>query len=166
MQTDKTLYFAYGSNMLQSRLQERVPQFRVRGVAMLSGYLVNYSKKGTKDNSGKFNIESVSKGTVYGVLFEIPTELMKELDKAEGFFRVNPHYDKISVVVNLCDSGRQYTATTYIGTPRFRAPRGYLKPTDEYADFIIRGAEEAELPAAYVQHLHTAKDGRVGAFVQ
>jgi gamma-glutamylcyclotransferase len=80
----RLLNFAYGSNMLLARLRQRVPDANPIGVARLRGHQLRWHKV-AKDDSGKCDVVTAEgESVVYGVLYEIPQEQKKHLDRAEG----------------------------------------------------------------------------------
>ena len=90
------LYFAYGSNMLTERLQDRVPSAEPVTTAHLPGRTLRFHKR-SQDGSGKCNLidaleESVA---VHGVLFQFATDDFSALDEAEhrgyGYKRCRVH---------------------------------------------------------------------------
>jgi len=66
------LYFAYGSNMLTRRLQNRTLSAKAVGIGYVEGHRLTFDKVST-DGSGKADIEATGNATdrVYGVLFSI-----------------------------------------------------------------------------------------------
>ena len=158
--TSSTYYFAYGSNMLASRLsQERSVQgLQKIGVATLKGYSLNYSKRGS-DGTGKCNIQRADGGVVYGVLFKIPSSEMKKIDRAEGASMTPPHYTRKQITVSV--GGRHIQAVTYMAQQQFVVQGGYLKPSQEYAGKVNSGARESGLPLSYLTHLKNASKRNV-----
>jgi hypothetical protein len=79
-------YFAYGSNMLLERLRRRCGSAQAIGVGTLNGYTLEFSKP-SMDESGKATIvkSDVAGARVVGVLYDIATEELRELDNAEGY---------------------------------------------------------------------------------
>jgi gamma-glutamylcyclotransferase len=141
------LYFAYGSNMLTSRLREgtRCPTARLVGTATLRDYILKWHKRG-KDGSGKCDVVASEDGIarVYGVLFEIDEKEKAALDRAEGF---GHGYDRADFTVLL--NGQSVRAMAYIATNIDAS----LKPLDSYRDYVVKGAIEHGLPEAYIATL-------------
>lgn len=81
----KILYFTYGSNMLDARLQARCPSARAIGAARLRGWTLRFDKR-SKDGSGKATIEASTDpdAMVHGVLYEIEEHELDDLDRFEG----------------------------------------------------------------------------------
>lgn len=79
-------YFAYGSNMLSPRLQERVPSAESLGKIRLKGHRLAWTKQSFRDGSGKCHIVKTGRPSdiVWGVLYEMHKEDKPMLDRAEG----------------------------------------------------------------------------------
>jgi gamma-glutamylcyclotransferase len=91
-------YFAYGSNMLTQRLQARCSSARPLGVATLSGFSLDFSKRG-QDGSGKATLVASTSPTceVYGVVFELAVRELPTLDLIEGLGKGYDRPDGLSV---------------------------------------------------------------------
>lgn len=139
------LNFAYGSNMLAARLQERVPSARAVGPACLTGYSLRWHKI-SLDGSGKCDVQAddAPGACVWGVIFEIALGEKIKLDRAEG---LGNGYDERTVQVERSSGGvkvQLYYATAI--------DRAYV-PYDWYKALVMAGARENELPAGYVAAL-------------
>ncbi len=148
--TPKTFVsFAYGSNMLSSRIQERCPSARALGVAELHGHELKWHKR-SKDGSGKCDVVPAKdeKRIVYGVLFEIAENEKSELDKAEG---LGNGYEQKQVQVVF--EGKPRAATLYAATNT----ASLLKPYTWYKAFVVAGAKEHELPNEYIRQLEAVE---------
>ncbi len=64
------LYFAYGSNLLSTRLTARCPSARVVGVAMTADWTVSFTKPGG-DGSGKAGLVQRQGAVQPGVVYEL-----------------------------------------------------------------------------------------------
>lgn len=65
------LNFSYGSNMLTTRIVERVLSACVLAVAVLNGHQLRWHKA-SKDGAGKCDVVAADDGaSVYGVLYEL-----------------------------------------------------------------------------------------------
>ena len=150
MGTDTFQNFAYGSNMLNARLQapERCPSARPLGVAELSGYELCWHKK-SRDGSGKCDIVKSDRpgASVFGVLFEIACSEKANLDRAEG---LGAGYDETQMQVLLGADRR--TVNAYIATDTDKA----LKPYTWYRALVVAGAKEHGLPVGYVAGMEAA----------
>ena len=138
------LYFAYGPNMLKQQLRDRGIKPKRSFVAELRGHKLDFNKQGN-DGSGRANVERDGHKSVFGVVFDITTSDLNELDRYEG---APAHYRRQSITV-AADNGR-HSAITYVAV---RKAEG-LRPTAEYVRKIIEGAVEAGLPWSYIEPLH------------
>ena len=143
---DRIYYFAYGSNMHEGRLFERVPSARPIGVGLLRGYRLRWHKKSKKDGSGKCDIEASGDpdARVYGVLFEVPLHEKGDLDIVEG---LGGGYDEKQVEVEVGEG--HLRASTYFATKI----RANMKPFTWYKAFVVNGARQHNLPPHYIAFL-------------
>jgi gamma-glutamylcyclotransferase len=141
--------FAYGSNMLSCRIQERCPSARALGVAELHGHELKWHKR-SKDGSGKCDVVQAKdeKRIVYGVLFEIAESEKRALDKAEG---LGNGYEEKQVQVVF--EGKPRAATLYAATNTDSA----FKPYTWYKAFVVAGAKEHKLPSEYIRQLEAVE---------
>jgi cation transport regulator ChaC len=139
------LYFAYGSNMLRARLQERVPGAQPRGIAILKGYALRWHKVG-KDQSGKADIVETQEpgGLVHGVLYEISLNEKPALDDAEG---LGHGYEEKNVL--LQQHGKHVQAFAYFAIQT--SPD--VQPFTWYKSLVVAGAIENKLPQQYIDAL-------------
>lgn len=140
--SNEILYFAYGSNMATSRMQQRIPDAQVVGVAVLRGWKLVWDKI-SKDGSGKANLQSASQSETWGVLYRLPETALTHLDRIEG------NYQRHTVEVETND-GEKIEAITYISEKRDEA----LLPFPDYKEFVIKGAQEHGLPDAYIAQIN------------
>lgn len=132
-------YFAYGSNMLKARLEERVGTVSYLGKAILMNYTLNFSKLGN-DGSGKASIIEEEGSVVEGAIYQLTKDQMKILNRFEGFPK---HYTKLKLSVTCEESNKKrLKVVTYVANPDYI--REDLLPTKEYLDFILRGALEIQ----------------------
>jgi hypothetical protein len=131
--------------MYTRRLQERTPSAVALETGFVEGYRLTFDKVST-DGSGKCNIERTADlgDRVYGVLFSIAVREVDKLDAAEG---LSKGYRKSELRV-VGRSGA-YTALAYIAD----STDPLLRPYDWYKKFVVRGAIEHALPAAYLRRL-------------
>ena len=145
------LYFAYGSDMSERRLQDRVDSAKALGTGVLDNHSLTFHKLSRKDGSGKCTIECSESDKVYGVLFEINKDQEKCLDAAEGLCK---GYKDITVEIEIWESekydrGEIICAKTYYGTQLDRK----RKPYTWYKQHVLVGATEANLPQCYIDCL-------------
>lgn len=137
-------YFAYGSNMSEARLQQRIPSAVRIGVAGLAGYRFCFQVTSTKDGSGKCDALQTNdrNDLVLGVLFRIDPEAKPVLDGYEG---VGVEYRAAQVEVELEDGWRE-RALIYLGTNLDST----VRPYPWYREHVLRGARENNLPTEYI----------------
>jgi len=142
-------YFAYGSNMCSSRINNRVPSCRFFDVGTLKGYVLRFNKR-SKDGSGKCNVvpSQDEENEVIGVVFEIDPVEKHMLDRAEG---LEYHETSIEVVT----SRGKVNAYMYVASPD--CIDDLLCPYTWYKDFVIAGAKEHSLPEKYIQSIMETK---------
>lgn len=140
-------YFAYGSNMLSKRLQERCPSARAISPATLNGWELRWHKRSKKDGSGKCDIvqSHTTDSVVLGVLYQVDMSERKSLDRFEG---LGNGYDEFSISP---DSHPDITAITYRASDVDPA----LKPYTWYKTLVLAGAEENHLPKDYIDILQS-----------
>ena len=129
------LYFAYGSNLLSTRLTARCPSARVVGVAMTEDWTVSFSKPGG-DGSGKAGLVQHQGAVHPGVVYELAAEEMPVLDRIEGLGHGYSRDDDFAVT--MVGDGDRVTTATYI--PQRHDPA--LIPFDWYLALCIAGATE------------------------
>jgi hypothetical protein len=139
-------YFAYGSNIWQPRLENRVGKVRVLGVGILNGFELRWHKRST-DGSGKADIVPVGGAAVVGVVSQLTDDQLLLLDEFEGVGK-GYHRDE-TLVVTVGEHAVQ--VVTYRADPA-SIDRSLL-PYDWYTAFVVAGARAHGLPAAYIHHL-------------
>ncbi len=135
------LYFAYGSNMLSSRIKKRVASVKAIGRAALYDWCVAFTKK-SKDGSGKANLCQKAGFITWGCLYEIDVKEIGKLDKLEK------GYARIAVEVEKYD-GEIIEAETYVSDILIETPVAL----DVYKKMLVSGAIEHNLPKEYIQYL-------------
>jgi gamma-glutamylcyclotransferase len=145
----KILYFAYGSNMLTKRLQERAPSAKPVGIGYVMEHHLRWHKKG-RDGSGKCDIffTGDQDHQVHGVLFEISGAEKTRLDGIEG---LNRGYDE--KMVEIITVSGLVSAVTYYA----RVIDERLRPYEWYKRYVVEGAIEYDFPEIYVQELKSVE---------
>ena len=148
------LYFAYGSNMSERRLRDRVSSAKVIGTGVLQNYCLTFNKC-SSDGSGKCTIEPCKSGRVYGVLFEIKKKQEKCLDKVEGLCKGYKDR-KVSIKIRNYKQPETYECRTKlcdVKTYQATNPCQNLKPYFWYKQHVLVGAIEQNLPPWYIRRL-------------
>ncbi len=142
------LYFAYGSNLLSSRLRERTPSASVVGTGVLRQHALRWHKAAT-DGSGKCDVvpcgDSASDSQVHGVVWHIHLSDKPALDAAET---LGVGYAERQVTIEMSDR-RTLQAWAYIALKT--DPDSV--PYDWYHALVLTGAREHALPHAYLKTL-------------
>ncbi len=131
--------FAYGSNMATSEVG---PEARFVGVARLDGYELGFRRRSIRWGGGAADIVPSAGRSVWGVLWELPAQVLAALDAKEG---AGFAYRRRSVVVDL--SGQELTAIAYDVIDK--EPED-VPPTPEYLGLLAGAAREAGLPDDYI----------------
>ena len=140
------LCFSYGSNMLKSRLSDRLGPFKRLGAAYLTGYTLRFNKKSTASKSygsGKCNVSHTGNpdDRVWGALDCLTEEQFKKLDCVEGC-------DYCRVPVRVIFDERKVEARLYVAKPE--AVKSNLRPLGWYKRYVLEGAQELKLPSDYI----------------
>ncbi len=144
---EEVYYFAYGSNMLNEQMSDRVSGSIPVGPAKLSGYKVFFNIPGTIFKNSVCNIVHDEASEVWGVLYRVKqTEFLKRMDFYEGV--AHGEYDRKKVNVTLLN-GEKVTAFTYFN--KIHAEEA--GPSLVYLDIMLRGAKQGKLPKEYFRML-------------
>jgi gamma-glutamylcyclotransferase len=136
-------YFAYGSNLSSARLKRRVPSARVVCAATLADHRLSLGKAG-RDGSGKATLVRASGALCWGVVYTLAEIEWSLLDACE------PGYTRAQQVVTTV-TRETLAVQTYVAPETARDPVA----TASYLGFILEGAREHRLPAAWIAQLAT-----------
>ena len=136
---NKILFFAYGSNMSHSQMNERYPGNKFIKRVFLDGYKFVYD--GNSERGAVGNIIKSKNSKVYGGLFEITEENLAALDGSDGY---TDNYNRMDIEV-VDDENNSYQAFVY-----FRKWKRRGTPSPLYRKIVIMGARECELPEDYI----------------
>jgi gamma-glutamylcyclotransferase (GGCT)/AIG2-like uncharacterized protein YtfP len=139
-------YFAYGSNMSQRRLGDRIDCGSPLGIYTLARHQLRFHKAGT-DGSAKCDAFYTGglADAIHGVLYRIDRAGKSVLDRIEGLG--NGYEEK---VVEVADgTGSIVEAITYYATHIDDS----LLPFHWYKQHVLVGAQETGLPPHYVAHI-------------
>lgn len=142
-------YFAYGSNMLSTRLIERCPSAAFICTGIVPDYALEFTKRSI-DGSGKATLTKArGKSGIPGVVFEIKSCEREALDRAEGAGNGYDRVDEFPVI----SGGKSIKTTTYLATERQKD----VIPYDWYLALVIAGAIEHKLDASHIDYLRAIK---------
>lgn len=136
-------YFAYGSNMKESRLRERKVQPSEHKIGYIDHYTFRYNKIGS-DKTGKGNIVSYKKSRVWGVFFRISIQDYRHLHET-----YEKGYDPVDVEGTSGQESIQ--AKSFVALPEH--VNDSMRPSSGYHEIVIAGAREKELPEEYIMTL-------------
>ena len=146
------LYFAYGSNLDWTQMQDRCPGSHFHSRALLSDHRLAFSRYSQKRKGGVADIIPDLGQEVWGVVYELTDNDLQELDNAEGYQEGREKNSYLRVEREVCvegDRGQPLQVLTYIAVQQPDPPF----PNREYLDQIIRGARHWGLPAEYIKGL-------------
>ncbi|MDZ7694296.1 MAG: gamma-glutamylcyclotransferase [Balneolaceae bacterium] len=145
-------YFAYGSNMSFRRLRNRIKGSRILGTYILKRHDLRFHKISDTDGSAKCDVYYTGQKTdsVYGVLYRIRKSAKQILDEIEG---LGKGYEEKKVQLVSTDNHSEEEGVTYYATNIDPS----LAPYRWYLEHVLKGADEAGLPNAYVQKIRKVK---------
>ena len=150
METKTLKYFAYGSNLcltqLNERLRKEISPFKV---VFMKDRELFFPRKSETQGGGVASFRKSKNKRLWGALFEVLESDLKELDKAEGVERRCYQRKKVGVY-DKCE--KEYDAITYKAIIV-----GEFPPSKRYMKKIISGANQCELPPCYITYLETIK---------
>lgn len=143
------LYFAYGSNVWQPRLEERLGPCPRVGTAWLEAHILRFHKDG-RDGSGKCDIRHTGhpEHRVYGVIFELSEEQKRRLDVFEGC-------DYVTYEVPVQSTAGALEVFAYQALERAVDPNA--KPFSWYKALVLKGALEAGFPDDYLDSIRAVE---------
>jgi len=154
------LYFAYGSNMHSDQMKCRCPLAKFVCRAKLPKHRLAFTLKSVTRDCGVADVLFDQAKNVWGVVYELPDNELKNLDKKEGYAPGKPNdqneYTREDHYVwREGDVTRQLLVALYRGHPQLDPPL----PSYDYKELIVAGAKHWNLPAEYIRQLesiHTA----------
>ena len=145
--------FAYGSNMNSEQVRARCTNAKLVAVAKLPDHqLAFYGNSPVWDGAEETLIPTPGQ-EVWGVIYELtPGDKEKLDDWQDALFDGSGAYYHSPAKVTDQD-GKVYSVLLYkkaqLGEPK--------KPSEEYLNYIVKGAEERGLPSAYVEQLRSVE---------
>jgi len=124
-------YFAYASNLNKKQMRERCPDSKPRLIATLPHHKLVFAGWSRKWRGGSATIKRFSGERVFGAIYEISEQCLRQLDRCEGYPDV---YNRFKVTV-FDENGEPIEAITY-------AKSGLLEetpPAKEYLSIIQQG---------------------------
>jgi len=132
-----TYYFAFGVNCNQKTMYERCPNAKKIGESILYNYELIIDDRG--QHGGCASVKSKEGSSVTGILWHIPNEEIKSLDRAEGVNMNPPSYRKEFLKVHVLGTDSfQLESLVYIS---LRKEGFYAKKM--YIENILKGFKES-----------------------
>ena len=125
-------------------MREMAPGARALGPARLAGWRLTFTGDEPDDGFGVPHIDPDDGDEVWGVLWDATEADLRALDDYEGVGLGAYVRDTITV----SHDGRDVQAMVYLAVSR-----GFLKPSKEFLEKLIRGAEANGVPRMYVDRL-------------
>ncbi len=139
-------YFAYGSNLNRSQMQDRCPGSRIFRSGCLEGYRIDFTRFSSGWSGGVADVVKSEGAEVWGVVYEITDLDLAELDKYES----HPDaYKRFQTTIRTGDEEMEG-----VWTYRVREKAGFIPPSQRYLDILKRACMEYEFPDWYCQWLN------------
>jgi gamma-glutamylcyclotransferase (GGCT)/AIG2-like uncharacterized protein YtfP len=150
------LYFAYGSNLHSEQMKKRCPAATFVCRAKLPSHRLAFTLKSSERDCGVADVLYQEGKEVWGVVYELPENEMKDLDKDESFRSGRPDdqnkYTRESHYVwPDGDLKRAMLVALYRGHPQLDPPL----PSNDYKRLIVEGAKHWNLPAEYIREVES-----------
>ncbi len=139
-----TLLFTYGSNMASAEMAAVTPGAHFLGPARLEGHRLELRRRSVRWGGGAVDIVPTAGECVWGALYEVDD--LEGLDAKEG--TAVGAYRRRTVTVEL--RGERLSAQAYEVKEKEHEE---VPPTRDYAELVLAGARERDLPPAYVKEL-------------
>lgn len=152
------LYFAYGCNMSPDRLGRVLGRPVPKGsAAEAAGWRLAFTKggEGREGDSVTATIVPDSTCGTYGVVYRVPREALRSLDRFEA---VPEHYRRLRIRVHPLGRRAVQGAVTYVAQPDWIVEPG--RPDPDYLREVLEGARQHGLPGRYVEWLTDRAAGR------
>ena len=138
-QIDYVYYFAYGSNTLQKRIEQRIGYVINMGAISIKGYKLAFNYGNAEQSYA--NLVFAPNSRVTGVLYKITQRQLWLLDGYEG--QGNPKYYH-RITEQIMFNEQELTVNLYIS---FNTRPELFKPvTPLYLSFLINGYTENNIP--------------------
>lgn len=139
--------FSYGSNMPYQRINARISDAKLIGVAFLNDYKLVFNKI-SKDGSAKANIMSSKGDIVYGVVYEIDAAQKEKLDKFEG---KGYGYEDAIISVQYLEGNEEEVLSYMVLEDKYIDNKRL--PYHWYKAYVLAGAKEHQLPKDYIERI-------------
>ena len=154
------LYFAYGSNMEWAQMKQRCSLAKFVCRAKLPAHRLAFTLRSCKRGCGVADILRDEAKEVWGIVYELSQDELKNLDKDEDFSprrpdNQNEYTRENHYVWREGDAKRLLLVSLYRGHPQANPPL----PDFDYKSLIVEGARHWQLPADYIRELESIQTG-------
>ncbi|KAJ2948137.1 hypothetical protein O0L34_g9937 [Tuta absoluta] len=155
---DYFYYFAYGSNLLPSRMHINVPSAINCSTARLDGWRLDFQSlpKLQRWNGAVATIVKDESATVFGNLWRISNEESDNLDRQEGVPLNYYKREQVNFVMfrnNVTVSGWTYVMVDQpLKTPPEKIPLP-RRPSRTYLQVILFGAIASYIPVSHIEYI-------------
>ncbi|MBD3206893.1 gamma-glutamylcyclotransferase [Candidatus Bathyarchaeota archaeon] len=139
-------HFGYGSNLNQDFLKKYCPSTKFLMKAYLPNYEVQFRYWSKKRRGGISSIIEKAGELVHGVIYDITSNELQELDILESVPQGVYSRDKFLV---LGEDLEWHQADLY----RVVNPQGPFTPSKTYVELMLEGAKQHQLDPIYVQKI-------------
>lgn len=142
--------------MHAAQMKERCPSAKFVCRAKLPSHRLAFTRMSVTRGCGVADILGDDTREVWGVVYELPENELKNLDKNEDFRPGRPYNQSEYTRENCCvwregDAKRSLLVSIYRGHPQSNPPL----PDSDYKNLIVGGAKHWQLPADYIQELES-----------
>jgi len=117
--------------------------------AVLKGYRLVSNVFSRDRQSGILNIVPDPKGTVHGVVHELPAgDALSARDLAEG----EPHTFRLVTATVTTARGKDVPASVLVASVKTKS---IFRPSDSYMQLVIKAAKEHGLPSSWIEKLES-----------
>lgn len=150
----KHVYFAYGSNLCWRQFKERCKDSKFVCRACLLDFCLAFTRYSSTHFGGVADIRHEPGEHVWGVVYEISEDDLKELNRWEGYRGPGKDnaYNQIRVTVlkeGAVEEPISNILTYQVGKPA----ENHIQPAPDYLQLILEGAEHWHLPLDYRERL-------------
>jgi gamma-glutamylcyclotransferase len=133
-------YFAYGSNLDQTKVSKYCPSSKLLGPARLTDYQLAFTRR-RQSGTGAADIIPAHGMSVWGALYKIHKSELTRLDSKEGHPQA---YERIDVTVHIGDESCR--AMTYTVTNKEDRE---VAPSPKYLSELVEASAKVGLPQQY-----------------
>lgn len=142
-------YFAYGSDLNSQQISARCAKPKVVGLARLADHKVGFYGYTVVWDGAEATVIPAPGHDVWGVVYDLSVDDQEQLDDAQDA-RLDGSGSYFHTAAKVTGQDGTIYPVVLFKKDKLSKP---TKPTEEYLDFILEGAVDRGLPAAYVETL-------------